>query len=307
MPEEINPRLKTIDLNFLGLPGTIAAYLITHGHGAILIESGPGSTSANLERALQSHGLHPSDITDVLLTHIHLDHAGAAGWLASHGARVHVHAVGAPHMVDPEKLLTSAQRIYGDMMDTLWGDFLPVRENQLIALQDGDVIEIEDLSLRAIDTPGHANHHMAYLFENVCFSGDIGGVRLAGLRHLRVPMPPPEFHLEKWRASVEQLSQETFHYIAPTHFGLYNDRDWHLRTLQEALDDIDQWIEAHLPDEPALETLNAGFLAWTAERSTQDELLGEYHQLYEAANPSWMSSQGILRYWKKFRSPQQTR
>src|SRR3989337_916816 len=129
-----------LDLEFQGKSGVIAAYLLPHTRGAALIETGPGSTQATLIRRLSDHGYNPSDITDVLLTHIHLDHAGAAGWLARQGARIYVHANGAPHLLDPEKLLSSAARIYGDQMETLWGEFLPVPGERLSIVYDGDVI-----------------------------------------------------------------------------------------------------------------------------------------------------------------------
>ena len=159
-----NHHILTLDLNFQGMPGVIAAYLIPHAHGAILIESGPGSTIPTLVKTLAQHGISPNDITDVLLTHIHLDHAGASGWLAWQGARIHVHEVGAPHMIDPEKLLSSAKRIYQENMDRLWGEFLPVPEDKLQILQGNNNIEIEGLVFKALDTPGHAYHHMSYLF-----------------------------------------------------------------------------------------------------------------------------------------------
>ena len=201
----IEGKIQTLDLKFRGFSGAIAAYLIPHSQGAVLVECGPGSTSMALEAGLQGIGLKVSDISDVLLTHIHLDHAGAAGWLARHGARIHVHPVGAPHLLNPEKLLASAARIYGDNMHTLWGEFLPVPEEQLTVHEDGEVIEIEGLRFRALDTPGHAFHHYAYIYQEVCFSGDIGGVRVGGARHVRLPMPPPEFNLELWRESVRRL------------------------------------------------------------------------------------------------------
>jgi glyoxylase-like metal-dependent hydrolase (beta-lactamase superfamily II) len=199
--------IYTIDLHFMGLPGTIASYLIPHDHGAVLVECGPSSTLPALQDGLKDHGFSVKDVTDVLLTHIHLDHAGAAGWLARQGARVYVHPAGASHMRNPEKLLASAARIYGDAMQTLWGDFLPVPPQCLLVPQNEDDIEIGNLRFHPVDTPGHADHHFSYLFNDVCFSGDIGGVRLAGLRHIRLPMPPPDLHPGKWRQSVEKLSR----------------------------------------------------------------------------------------------------
>ncbi len=118
----------------------------------------------------------------------------------------------------------------------LWGQFLPVPEERLSVLQDGDVVKIGSLSLQAIETTGHAEHHFAYLFEDVCFSGDIGGVRPAGASHLRLPMPPPEFNLEKWRSSLLRMRELKFRSIAPTHFGMFDDPDWHLQAIEHELD-----------------------------------------------------------------------
>jgi glyoxylase-like metal-dependent hydrolase (beta-lactamase superfamily II) len=293
--------IHTIDLGFMGLRQAIAVYVIPHQHGAILVESGPGSTIPALQAGLKALGLSIQDIRDVFLTHIHLDHAGAAGWLARQGARIHVHPVGAPHLLNPEKLLASAGRIYGELMQSLWGEFLPVPEGQLSVLRDGEVVEVNGLSLRALDTPGHANHHFVYLFEDVCFSGDIGGVRIGGVPHLRLPMPPPEFNLEKWQQSLARLRSEKFSRIAPTHFGLYADPDWQLAAVQDALDEIEAWMEAVLPQGLPVEVLNDRFLEWTRSRSLAAGLPPDLLGVYEAANPSWMSTQGILRYWEKYR------
>lgn len=297
--------IHTLDLNFLDIPGSIAAYLIPHAHGGILIECGPGSTLPALQAGLHAHGLSAADISDVFLTHIHLDHAGAAGWLARQGARIHVHPVGAPHLQDPEKLLTSAARIYGDMMQSMWGDFLPVPPDRLSILQDGDVVDINNLHIRALDTPGHAYHHYVYFLQDVCFSGDVGGVRMTGVRHLRLPMPPPEFHLETWRSTLAKLLQEyergTFKRIAPTHFGIFDDPAWHLSAIQDYLDEIEAWMERIMPANPPIETIDAQFQTWTKERSTRQGLTEKSVNAFEAANPSWMSPAGMQRYWRKNR------
>ncbi len=300
--------VNTLDLGFLGLTGVIASYLIPHAHGAVLVESGPGSTVAGLQRELARHGLSVGDISDVLLTHIHLDHAGAAGWLARQGARVHVHPVGAPHLLNPEKLLASAARIYGDQMQTLWGEFLNVPEERLHVVEDNEVLEIDGLRFQALSTPGHANHHHAYIFEGICFSGDVGGVRMAGTRHLRLPMVPPEFILESWRASLTRLSrafsQFEVHSIAPTHFGIFPDPDWHLASLAQALDEIEAWIEANLPGNPPETVVQEQFMDWTRQRTLEAGIDPSLIELYEAANPSFMSVGGILRYYRKYRAPQ---
>lgn len=298
-------RISTLDLNFLNIQGAIASYMIPHSEGVVLVESGPASTLDNLNKELDKHGYKTADISHVLLTHIHLDHAGAAGWLARQGATIYVHPVGAPHLQNPEKLLASAQRIYGEAMEQLWGQFLSVPEERIVIPGDNEVIEINGLQFRALDTPGHASHHYAYIFQDVCFSGDIGGVRMAGSKHLRIPMPPPEFVLEDWRESRKRLENEfiagKYSRIAPTHFGIFNDPIWHLNALRKSLDEIDAWIEKVMPTEPTIETLNDKFLEWTRQRALADGMSETQIDAYEAANPSWMSSYGIQRYWRKHR------
>lgn len=300
----MKPELITaLDLNFLGMPGVIAAYLVPHRSGVFLIECGPGSTIGGLQVALEAKGYSLDAVTDVLLTHIHLDHAGAAGWLARQGINIHVHPVGAPHLLNPEKLLSSAARIYKDQMEVLWGDFLSVPEGQLNIIPLDAHLSIGGVQIQALDTPGHAEHHFAYLVEDICFSGDIGGVRVGGSRHVRLPMPPPEFHLEKWRQSIQKLRQVKFKYIAPTHFGVFSDVDWHLDAVEENLNDIDEWIQENASSDISVPDLNEVFLTWTAERARQAGITPEIISLFEAANPSWMSGAGIQRYWRKYRAP----
>lgn len=296
--------IHTLDLDFQGIPKTIASYAISHANGVVLIDPGPGSTLANLDADLQRLGLSVEAITDVLLTHIHLDHAGASGALAARGALIHCHANGAAHLLNPEKLLNSAKRIYGDMMDRLWGQFLPVPEDRLSVLPDREVITIGGLQFTALDTPGHADHHLAYLHEDTCFSGDVGGVRLPGLSHLRVPMPPPEFHLEKWRQSLAKLRETGAARIAPTHFGIFDGLDAHLSQLARELDLVEEFIEQVMPANPAIEEINQRFLDWTQKRSESDGLDAGDMLAYETANPSWMSAAGIQRYWRKYRTPE---
>jgi glyoxylase-like metal-dependent hydrolase (beta-lactamase superfamily II) len=202
-------------------------------------------------------------------------------------------------LLNPEKLLASAGRIYGQLMDTLWGEVLPVPQSHLIVHHDGENIEVHDLVLRAIDTPGHANHHFAYIFENTCFSGDIAGVRLPGPPHLRLPMPPPEFHPEKWRNSLNKLSQVEFDHIAPTHFGIYTDAKWHISRANKALDDVEAWMEKAMTADPPVEVLQEEFVRWARHLSQRDGLDKDLVDSYEVTNPSWMSAHGIYRYWKK--------
>jgi glyoxylase-like metal-dependent hydrolase (beta-lactamase superfamily II) len=296
------PIIHTIDLNFLDCPNAIASYLVPYQDGLILIESGPGSTQEQLAKAISALGFDLKDISHVLLTHIHLDHAGAAGWLAERGAQVFVHERGYPHMLDPTKLLASASRIYKEQMDYLWGEFLAVPEGQLVSLTDNTEIQIGAYTFRSLDTPGHANHHMAYLLDEFCFSGDVGGVRIQspGPRHLRLPMPPPEFHPPRWRISIERLKNEKITLIAPTHFGIFSDVDWHLGTMLRELDAVEAWMEEIMPRDLAIEDLRKEFVSWMKNRSGDMGLSGGVLAAFEKANPSGMSADGIKRYWEKY-------
>jgi glyoxylase-like metal-dependent hydrolase (beta-lactamase superfamily II) len=299
--------VHTVDLNFHDAPGSIAVYLIPHARGALLVECGPGSSIPNLLSGIAAFGLQPSQITDVLLTHIHLDHGGSAGWWARQGARIHVHPVGAPHLVNPEKLLSSAGRIYRESMQALWGDFLPVPEEKLVIHQDNQAFEVEGLPFRSIDVPGHAYHHFAYICREVCFTGDIGGIRVGGARHIRLPMPPPDLNLTLWQQSARRLQAEqqkgTFSRIAPTHFGIFDDPDWHLQTLRQSLDEIQAWMEQVMPAGPSVDELNRLFLEWTHQKSLASSLDSESLRQFEIANPSWMAAQGIYRYWHTILHP----
>jgi glyoxylase-like metal-dependent hydrolase (beta-lactamase superfamily II) len=291
-----------LDLNFQGRPLAIASYMLKHSTGLVLVESGPGSTVGALEQALKAQGYALRDVTHVLLTHIHLDHAGAAGYLASQGAQVFVHPVGAPHMLNPEKLISSATRIYGDLMQTLWGDFLPVPAEKLTILADQQEVVVGDLRFVALDTPGHAEHHFCYLFEDLCFSGDVGAVRIPGHQYMRVPMPPPEFHLEKWRASVQRLQTIGFKRIAPTHFGIFADVDWHLQTILQNLDAAETWLLETMPANPAVDELREKFTNWMESQARVEGLSAAEIEAYRLANPLGMSADGLQRYWKKFRA-----
>jgi glyoxylase-like metal-dependent hydrolase (beta-lactamase superfamily II) len=292
----------TLDLNFQGIPETIASYLIPYSQGVILIESGPGSTLAALEHGLSEHGFSFADVSHVLLTHIHLDHAGAAGWLARQGAQIYVHEVGVPHMINPEKLIKSATRIYGDQMKPLWGAFLSVPEDHINSLVGDGVFKINGLSFQHLDTPGHAYHHMAYIFKDTCFSGDVGGVRLPGPPFLRLPTPPPEFHIESWRESIQKLRAARFSRIAPTHFGIFDHAALHLDTLERTLNEVEEWMENTLPIVQEKEALHQPFAQWEVARCAAAGLDEDILHAYSLAMPLGMGADGIWRYWEKFRT-----
>lgn len=297
-----NTRIITIDLQFQGKTQAIASYLIRQGDAVVLIESGPGSTLSALEAGLAKEGLSSRDVTHVLLTHIHLDHAGAAGWLSQQGAEIYVHPMGAPHLLNPEKLIASATRIYGDRMDTLWGEFLPVAQNQLKVPNDAEEIVIGTLRFLPVNTPGHAEHHYSYAFEDVCFSGDVGGVRIPGFQYLRAPMPPPELHFGRWRESLARLRGMNFAHIAPTHFGMFDDVQWHLSTLDETLASMEKWLETVMAQDPSIERLREEFTLWMEEEGKAKNLSDDVLRAYSLSNPVAMSADGLMRYWKKVRS-----
>jgi len=290
----------TIDLNFFGFPGAIASYLIRLPHQAVLIEPGPASTIPMLEKAFGDVDVKPSDISDVFITHIHLDHAGAVGWLAEQGATIHVHPNGAPHLINPEKLIQSATRIYGDLMDTLWGEFKAVDEKNIHIPQDNEIITIDGYDFQLLDTPGHSNHHYAILFDGILFSGDIGGIRIGNTSHIELPTPPPEFNPPKWRASLKRLRDLPLQAIAPTHFGIYRDVDYHLNQLLDQLDQLEEWLEKIMPSDPSVDALSDALGQWL-DHQGRSRLPQDYQPYFAYLNPTWMSAAGIFRYWHKVR------
>jgi glyoxylase-like metal-dependent hydrolase (beta-lactamase superfamily II) len=291
--------IHTLDLRFQNQPEAIAAFLLLGPGGPALVETGPGSTLPALENALARFGLEPAHIPDVLVTHIHLDHAGAAGWWARQGARVHVHHVGAPHLIDPAKLLASARRIYGETMEPLWGEYLAAPAERVHALHDGDVIDAGGLKFTALDTPGHARHHMVYQLEDVAFTGDLAGIRLSGRPYTRLPTPPPEFELETWLASLERVRALKFGRLYLTHFGPVDDVDAHWETVASLLPQVARRVRDAMGRGLERDAVVAEVVAWEDERQSVGGLTDEDRDRYAGVGPVGMSVDGILRYWKK--------
>lgn len=301
----MNPTgIKTIDLHFQGKPQAIASYAIPHKNGVILVESGPGSTLNALTGGLNELGYGLGDVTDVLLTHIHLDHAGAAGALAAAGANIHVHPNGAKHMVDPSKLIASATRIYGERMQTLWGEMLPIPIEQVRMLEDGSVVEIGERQFSVMFTPGHAEHHACYFLDDVCFSGDVGAIRIPGYRYIRIPMPPPELDLEKWKTSIQMIHARGARQIAPTHFGIYDDADAHLSKTLTIIEEIQVWMNDHLSKSLDANLLKIEFNKLMTEQASREALTPEVVEAFALSNPLDMSIDGMIRYWKKVLHPE---
>lgn len=291
-----------IDLNFQGHSQAIAGYVVRGPAGVALIETGPGSTLPTLWAGLATLGVAAREITDILVTHIHLDHAGAAGRLAREtGARVHVHHIGAPHLLAPSKLLASAQRIYGPLMQPLWGEFLAVPAGQLRALHDGEVVEAAGLRFTALDTPGHAYHHMAYLLDGLCFTGDVAGVRLPGHAHIRLPVPPPEIDLPAWRASLARLRDCRPDRLLLTHFGAVSGpAAAHLDGVAAQLDAYAAFFRPRWQAGETAEMITPHFQRWVAEQAATADGDPAAAARYETAVPGYMQAAGMLRYFQKF-------
>lgn len=293
------PEIHVLDLNFQGLAEITAAYLVIGPEGPVLIETGPGSTLKTLLGQIRKCGFAPEQIKHVLVTHIHLDHAGAAGWWAQQGAQVYVHSFGARHLIQPDKLLSSAQRIYGDKMDTLWGEMLPAPAEKVTEVFDNDVLEIAGLSIKALETPGHARHHHVYVLEDVAFTGDAAAARLPGWNLPDLPAPPPEFEMEAWESTLERLLAQNFRRIYPTHFGPVDDVQNHLQTVKELVRETAVFIQTQMQAELNRDEIVVAYENWFAERARAAGLSEAAIAHYSAANPLYMSVDGIMRYWQK--------
>ncbi len=288
-----------LDLNFQDVPQTIVAYLVVGPEGPVLVETGPASTLPTLQARLAAHGYSPADIRHVLVSHIHLDHAGAAGWWAQQGACVYVHHVGAPHLVDPSRLLSSAQRIYGDMMDPLWGQTSPAPAERVRPLHGGETLELGGLRFTVMDTPGHAWHHLVFRLNGVAFTGDVAGVRLPGQRFLSLPAPPPEFHLERWQETLRRLSDANLERLYLTHFGAVENVPAHLLALSDLIDQAAEFVRIRVVEGVEREALLEQYMTWTHERAAACDLSEQAFHQYETANPTFMSVDGLRRYWRK--------
>lgn len=303
---QLDPDLWLLDLTFQGIPEVIAAFLITSPDGHTLIETGPGSTLRALEDAITATGARLEDVTQLAVTHIHLDHAGAAGSLLRRlpDARLFVHPVGAPHMIDPSKLLASATRIYGDAMDRLWGAFEPCPADRVVTLADDTELRAGNRTLRALHTPGHASHHIAFvdMERKTAFTGDVAGVRLGATSYVRPPTPPPDIDIPAWHASAHRLRALGLRALDLTHFGRISGPANHLDTLVRNLDDWLAWITDRLrrgedPATVADELMRKGEMdVIRAGGSAADAAA------YELATPSRMSVDGIARYIKRSRA-----
>jgi glyoxylase-like metal-dependent hydrolase (beta-lactamase superfamily II) len=296
-------RVDVLDLEFQGTPRVIAAFLLRGPAGAALIETGPSTTQPVLLRRLAEHGVEPRDVRDVLVTHVHLDHAGAAGWWARQGARVHVHPKGLPHLVDPSKLVASATRIYGDRMERLWGEIPSAPAERVVAVEDGATIEAAGTRITALDSPGHAAPHLVFVAGDVAFAGDAAGIRLPDQAWIDLPAPPPEFDLEAWRATLARLRRAGAETLYRTHFGpsagVARQLDAFEALLEAGAAHVREMLELGLDRDAMVEA----FTARLRQRAADQGVDAATARAYELANPRVMSVDGIARYWKRRGGP----
>ncbi len=276
--------MRLIDLHFGGAPHAIGVYLVDTDDGPALFDCGPSSTLDALDAGLASHGFALVDVRHLFLSHIHLDHAGAAGSLVrrSPGLTVWVSAVGRPHLVDPSRLERSARRLYGDMFDPLWGKLVPVpAENVRVA--DGDV-----LGWDAFPTPGHASHHVSYLRGGTLLAGDAAGVRMPGASYVLPVSPPPDITVEGWHETIAEIRRRRLERLALIHFGVHEDVAAHLDRLEVELDRWAERVGGGMSQEDFVAVARAD--------------AGEDADQYDRVAPLWQSFIGMRRYWDSQRT-----
>lgn len=278
---------ELIDLHHVE-PRTIASYLLETDDGPALFDCGPTSCITSLETGLRDRGLELGDVRHLLLSHIHLDHAGAAGTLVRMhpGLQVHVSEVGAPHLLDPARLEASARRLYGDAFDDLWGELAPVPAENL------HVVGERVVGLECFPTPGHAWHHICYLdAEGTLYAGDAAGVRIEPCTFVLPPCPPPELDLEAWEATLEEIERRAPGRLALIHFGTFDDVEVHLSSLRATLRRWAERVEDGMDEQT--------FVA--AARYDVELVDPGYGDHYDRAAPYWHHFHGLERYWRKRR------
>ena len=290
--------LHPLDLHFRGHTETIAAFLLETMEGPVLFETGPQSTYPRLVEALAEKGYRPEDLSDVFLTHIHLDHAGAAWALAEAGATIHVHPKGAVHLHDPVRLWESAERIYGEEMEELWGNMESIPKEQIVQVDHEAQYRIGGKVVTAWHTPGHAVHHIAWQIGNELIAGDVAGVKI-GNGPVVPPCPPPDIQLEDWQRSIELLRNLGLARLWLTHFGMVRDVAAHLDELEGRLRRYADWIYPHYREQTPIDALTPLFQEMAEEDLRAHGVEAEGLIQYENANPAWMSVAGLLRYWRK--------
>jgi glyoxylase-like metal-dependent hydrolase (beta-lactamase superfamily II) len=293
--------LSWIDLQFLGRSHAIATAVVQSSGGAALVDPGPTPCLETLERGLERQGLRFADVQQLLLTHIHLDHSGAAGTIVRQHPhiKVFVHERGATHLTEPQKLIDSARRLYGDRMDRLWGEIAPVPRDRIVVLTGGERIEAGGRSFEVAYTPGHAAHHVSYFdaSSGLAFVGDTAGVCIDG-GYVLPPTPPPDIDVEAWRTSAARIEAWSPDTLFLTHFGPVANPRPHLQALLQNLEEMARWVRGTLTDPGTDEERSRTF----AERLRNDMrryLTEAQMAAYPVAAPFEMLWLGLARYWRK--------
>ena len=297
------PGLQYFDLHYQGVASVIATAIVEGPGGLALVDPGPAVSLPAVRAALASRGAAIGDLTAILLTHIHLDHAGATGTLVRENPRltVFVHERGARHMIDPQKLLDSATRLYGDAMDRLWGEFLATPATSVRALAGGEVIEVAGRTLDVAYTPGHASHHVSYFdrASGIAFTGDTAGGRIGSSPFVMPPTPPPDIDLDLWRTSADTILAWKPATLFLTHFGPSpTDPAAHLDELMtrlaRAADIAKGVLDAGGDDAAQAERFRHGMREELRRHMPEADA-----QAYELAIPFDHCFFGLARYWRK--------
>jgi glyoxylase-like metal-dependent hydrolase (beta-lactamase superfamily II) len=298
--------LDYIDLNFLGVPEIIATAVLHDASGVALIDPGPSTTHDSLKESLRGRGISIADIRQILLTHIHLDHAGVTGTLVRENPaiEVFVHARGAPHMIDPAKLLASAGRLYGADMDRLWGDFVAVPADRVRLLNGEERIVAGGRDLDVAYTPGHASHHVAYFdaSSRVAFVGDTAGIRRTNRDYIMPPTPPPDIDLDAWRLSEDRILSWEPDTLFLTHFGPFHGARMHFQDMFVRLEAWSAIVRRLLADQSLDEERRQQAFVDEALLDLKRKVGEPQAEQYSRAGRLDYSWQGLSRYWRKKKS-----
>jgi glyoxylase-like metal-dependent hydrolase (beta-lactamase superfamily II) len=294
--------MSYVDLLFQERTRVIASAVLQGADGGTIIDPGPSTTLPVLRRELARAGIGIADLTAILLTHIHLDHAGATGSLVRENPRlqVYVHEKGAPHMADPTKLLASATRLYGDAMDRLWGEVAPVPASAIVALSGGERIDASGRRFDVAWTPGHASHHVSYFSADsgIAFVGDTAGIRPAPVTYVLPPTPPPDVDLEVWHDSLARIERWGADTLFLTHFGPSSPVAPHLGEVADHLARVRSLAEQSLTRDDNDEGKEQWF-AGELRRILRQHMPEADAQAYEAAGRFDLNWRGLARYLRK--------
>lgn len=294
--------LDYVDLNFLGRANIIATAILHGPAGVALLDPGPATTLDRLTSELEKKGIRFGDVRQILVTHIHLDHSGVTGSLVEKHPHleVFVHERGAPHLVNPAKLLSSAGRLYGQDMDRLWGAVRPVNGTAIRALKGGEVLKVVGREIKVEYTPGHASHHVSYLdtASRVAFVGDTAGIRRGSGAFVMPPTPPPDIDLEAWRESEKKILGWDPDTIFLTHFGPYQGVRQHLQAMFENIADWSRIVRRLLAEESLTDDQRQTRFVDEAFRELQ-RCVGAAADDYVHAGGLNYSWHGLARYWRK--------